>query len=390
MTEAKITKKSLSAAQLMLTLACVVVVIAGLKAASSLFIPILLAFFIATVSFPILKFLRDRKIPRFFAVLITVGFDLVVIGGVILSLIASLGQLQNRWESEYLPKIYEKNQEFRDYSKDLLVRFGAEEEEATRRVNQFLSNENLRELLRGVEIKKWWDVSTSVIFGVVTFAGKTFIVTLLTIFMLNEARMFGRRMNSVFAARGPNFHRILSACRDIQKYLGIKTLVSAITGGLAYLLCLSMGVDFPELWGMLAFALNYIPAIGSVVAGIPPVLLALLVKDVQTAVIVAGGYVAINGFLGNFLEPMLLGNRFGISTLVVVISVLFWGWIWGPVGMLLGVPLTMLLKVALDNSTDFRWLAVAISKENRASAADEKIIGESLSDDSAVPDAKSV
>jgi AI-2 transport protein TqsA len=120
------------------------------------------------------------------------------------------------------------------------------------------------------------------------------------------------------------------------------------------------------LWGILAFALNYIPAIGSVIAGIPPVLLSLLVTgDWKHAVIVAGGYLLINGILGNFLEPTLLGRRFGISTLVVVISVIFWGWIWGPIGMLLAVPLTMLVKVAMDNSADFRWIAVAISKEER-------------------------
>lgn len=390
MANTKTIKKNISAIQIIMTMACVVIVIAGLKLASSFFIPLLLAFFIATVSFPILKFLRDKGISRFIAVLVTVLVDFIVIGGVIVSLVASVGQLQNRWESEYSRKLYEKNQELREYSKDTLVRFGVEEEEASRRVNKFLSNDNLRDLLRGIEIKRWWDVSTSVILGVLAFAGNTFIVTLLTIFMLSEAKMFGRRMNSVFSARGPNFHRILSACRDIQKYLGIKTVVSALTGLLAYVLCLSLNVDFPELWGLLAFALNYIPAIGSVIAGIPPVLLALLIKDVQTAVLVAGGYIGINGLLGNFIEPMLLGNRFGISTLVVIISVLFWGWVWGPVGMLLGVPLTMLLKVALDNSNDFRWLAVAISKENAPSVADEKIIADSLAEDSAVEEAKPV
>lgn len=360
----------------MITLACLVVVVAGLKLASSLCIPILLAFFIATVSFPVTRWLRERGVPRFFAVLVTVMVDFVLIGGVIVFLVMTVGQLRSRWQGEYLPMIEKKIGQGREIALDYMVKMGNDPKESERQINEVLSDESMRNALQGVEAQSWWDVSKSVLDFVLGVFGTTFIVVLLTIFMLNEARMFGRRMNSVFAARGPNFHRVLTACKDIQKYLGIKTVVSGLTGLCAYALCFIMQVDFPELWGLLAFALNYIPAIGSVVAGLPPVLLALLMRDVQTALIVAGGYLAINASLGNFLEPMLLGRRFGISTLVVVFSVLFWGWVWGPVGMFLGVPLTMLLKVGLDNSTDFRWLAVAITKEENSTAAEEIIIKE--------------
>ncbi len=372
----EIRNKNSSATQMMITLACLVVVVAGLKLASSLCIPILLAFFIATVSFPVTRWLRERGVPRFFAVLVTVMVDFVLIGGVIVFLVMTVGQLRSRWQGEYLPMIEKKIGQGREIALDYMVKMGNDPKESERQINEVLSDESMRNALQGVEAQSWWDVSKSVLDFVLGVFGTTFIVVLLTIFMLNEARMFGRRMNSVFAARGPNFHRVLTACKDIQKYLGIKTVVSGLTGLCAYALCFIMQVDFPELWGLLAFALNYIPAIGSVVAGLPPVLLALLMRDVQTALIVAGGYLAINASLGNFLEPMLLGRRFGISTLVVVFSVLFWGWVWGPVGMFLGVPLTMLLKVGLDNSTDFRWLAVAITKEENSTAAEEIIIKE--------------
>ena len=155
-------------------------------------------------------------------------------------------------------------------------------------------------------------------------------------------------------------------------------MVSIATGGLAGLLCWAAEVDFPLLWGIFAFALNYIPAIGSIIAGIPPVILALLIHDVKHAVAVACGYLVINGFLGNFMEPALLGRRFGLSTVVIVISVLFWGFIWGPVGMLLAVPLTMLVKVALDNSYELRWLGVAISQgKNQNPEIEKQIIKES-------------
>jgi len=188
---------------------------------------------------------------------------------------------------------------------------------------------------------------------------------ILTVFMLSEARMFGRRKNAILEARGPNFDRFMNSSADIQRYLAMKTVVSLATGLLAGFLCWAAGLDFFVLWGIVAFTMNFIPVLGSIIAGIPPVILAFLVNDAASALAVGIGYISINIFLGNFLEPMLMGRRFGLSTLVVIISVLFWGWIWGPVGMLLAVPLTMVVKVMLENSNELRWISVAITKEKR-------------------------
>jgi AI-2 transport protein TqsA len=188
--------------------------------------------------------------------------------------------------------------------------------------------------------------------------------------MLSEARMFGRRVNAVLEARGPNLDRLMNSTADIQRYLAMKTVVSLATGVLAGFLCWAAGLDFYILWGILAFALNFIPVLGSIIAGVPPFIVAFLVDGGPSALAVGVGYISINIFLGNFLEPMLMGRRFGLSTLVVIISVLFWGFIWGPVGMFLAVPLTMVLKVMLDNSDELRWIAVAITKEKPDSILD--------------------
>ena len=120
------------------------------------------------------------------------------------------------------------------------------------------------------------------------------------------------------------------------------------------------------LWGMVAFVLNYIPAIGSIIAAIPPVLIALVQVGMGPwhSLGVAIGYLIINVIFGNVIEPMLLGKRFGVSTLVVILSVIFWRWVWGPVGMFLAVPLTMIVMVMLENSKDFRWVAVAMGKKS--------------------------
>ena len=139
--------------------------------------------------------------------------------------------------------------------------------------------------------------------------------------------MFGRRVNAILEARGPNLDRLMNSTADIQRYLAMKTVVSLATGVLAGFLCWAAGLDFYILWGILAFALNFIPVLGSIIAGVPPFIVAFLVDGGPSALAVGVGYISINIFLGNFLEPMLMGRRFGLSTLVVIISVLFWGFI---------------------------------------------------------------
>jgi predicted PurR-regulated permease PerM len=143
----------------------------------------------------------------------------------------------------------------------------------------------------------------------------------------------------------------------------VKTLISALTGLLAGIWCYFLDLQYPLLWAILAFLFNYIPAVGSTAASIPPVVEALVQHGTGTALFVAVGYGGINFCLDNFVQPTLLGRRFGISSLVIVLSVIFWGWLWGPLGMFLAVPLTMVFKVLLDNSEEFRWVSIAMAKK---------------------------
>lgn len=355
---------------MLLMLGAVVIVVAGLKAAQGFFLPVLLAFFVATVSFPITNALRKRRVPRSIAVLLTVLIDFAFIAGVILLGITLVGDLQRKWDEKYAAQF---SDQIRQGSESLAVKLdelGVEDAKDKIR----LAVENNIANLQDIRFEKIWDVSTGLLGQVVGFFGTAFVVLVLTIFMLSEARMFGRRLEAISLARGPDLERMVKATRDIQRFLAIKTAVSLVTGILAGFLCWAAGLDFYLLWGILAFALNYIPVIGSLIAGVPPMILALLTAGLPNAVLVAGGYLLINNFLGSFVEPMLVGRRFGISTLVVVLSVLFWGWVWGPLGMLLAVPLTMVLKVVLDGSEEFRWIGVAISAEQSGNNAELELL----------------
>lgn len=362
----------------LLILATLVIVIAGLKAAERFFVPFLLALFIATVSFPITAWLRRHKVPRFFAVITTVLVDFAFLAGVVLIGVTLIGELQEKWESKYQAQSTQKLAQTEDWAVATIVKWSnVPEEEARRNVRAYVT-EDLTKQLSNIKVEDIVGLGTNVVGRVTAFLGAAFIVVLFTVFMLMEARMFGRRLSLIAEARGPNFERMLHAGKDIQRFLGIKTVVSLATGFLAGFLCWAAGLDFFILWGILAWALNYIPVMGSIVAGIPPTILTLVLMGWPSALAVGVGYVAINTFLGNFIEPMMMGRRFGISTLVVIISVMFWGWVWGPVGMFLAVPIMMMLKVILENSYEFRWIAVAISKEKGELADDEKELKEAV------------
>ncbi len=360
----------IKAGKALFMLAALIVVIAGLKTAQTFFLPILIAAFVATISFPLLNFLQNKRIPSPLAVILTVAVDFVFLAALAVLAVTLIGDLQEKWNSKYSAEF---SSQIRDVSISLaetLKDYGVAD--AQKKIDEAVNNNLVN--LQNIRFEKIWDFGTNILEHVVGFFGAFILILILLIFMLSEARMFGRRLDAISLARGPNLAKMLNATKDIQRFLAIKTAVSLATGLLAGLLCWAVGLDFYILWGILAFFLNFIPVIGSIVAGVPPTVLALLVSGFSDALLVAGGYLLINNFLGNFLEPMLVGRRFGISTLVVVISVVFWGWLWGPIGMLLAVPLTMVLKVILENSDEFRWIGVAISSEQAPGAAEKKLL----------------
>ena len=147
---------------------------------------------------------------------------------------------------------------------------------------------------------------------------------------------------------------------SIRRYLGIKTLTSMATGFLAYGALMMLGVKFAPLWALVAFLLNFVPAVGSVIAAIPPVALALVDNSGETASFVALCYIGINISIGNFVEPRVMGDGIGLSPLIVVSSLVFWGWVLGPVGMVLAVPLTVILRITLDSQPSTQWVAILL------------------------------
>ena len=188
--------------------------------------------------------------------------------------------------------------------------------------------------------------------------------------MLFEAAGLPRKVRAALGDPEADLSRFRATISDIQEYLSLKTWISVGTGFLAWLTCWGVGVDYAVLWGVVAFFLNYIPTLGSIIAALPPVLLALIQYGWTEALIVVAGYTAINTVVGSVLEPKIMGERLGLSGLVVFLSLVFWGYVWGPLGMFLSVPLTMVVKILLEDSDDLRWIAVLLGDGAEAKERD--------------------
>lgn len=218
-------------------------------------------------------------------------------------------------------------------------------------------------------VQEWFDPSVLMNFishlllnfsGVVT---NTFVLCLVVILMLFEAPTAKHKLALVLSqgenveAHERHINRVL---QSVIRYLGVKTVISLLTGGCIWLLLACLNVQYAVLWGMLSFLLNYIPNIGSIIAGVPIIVQALLLNTFPEALGVFVGVITINMLIGNLLEPKMMGKTLGLSTLVVFLSLLFWGWLLGSVGMLLSVPLTMAVKIALESSPTTRHYAALL------------------------------
>jgi len=187
-----------------------------------------------------------------------------------------------------------------------------------------------------------------------SFISQMVLILLIIAFMLLEST--GLREKLARIATPSQIQDLSQAAREVNAYLVAKTVMSLLTGVLVFAWCWWNGVDVPLLWGLLAYLLNYIPTVGQIIAAIPAIALALIQFGPGQALVVATGFGAINLAIGA-IEPRVMGQALGLSDLVVLISMVVWGWLLGPVGALVSAPLTMIIKHSLAHSDDLRWLA---------------------------------
>jgi AI-2 transport protein TqsA len=325
----------------LITAASFVLIVAGMSAAASLINPFLLAVFLATLCSPPLLWLQRRGVPNGLAVTAIV-LGLLIIASLLMVFVGrSLNTL-----AQQIPVYQERLAELTTRILDWLNTQGLD-----------ISKSPLSEYVTPRTLVSVVTYGLSTIRGLFT---NMFLILLTVFFILLEASGFPRKLEAAFPDPERTLGHLKIMTASVNRYMGFKALFSLATGASIWILLTIIGVEFAGTWGLLAFFLNFIPNIGSVIAAIPAILWALVQLGIPSALLTLLAYLAVNVIIGNLLEPRFVGHKLGLSTLVVFLSLIFWGWALGAVGMVLSVPLTMIAKIALATNDDTRWIAVML------------------------------
>ncbi len=333
-----------SASRVLFVLAAFIIVVAGMRAAESLMVTFLLSGFFAIICAPPFLFMQRKGIPAWLSLILVVLF-ISVIQLIFLSIITTS---LNAFSSD-LPSYQQRLQSLIGEAVTMLNAWGVD-----------IPRERLMQHFDPSTIFKLAISTLGNLGGVLS---NSFLIILTVIFMLFEGASLPAKLQKAFGEDSSHMDHVQRFLDNVNQYMTIKVCISLATGLMIYLWLLALGVDYPLLWGLIAFLFNFVPNIGSIIAAVPAMLLALIQLGPAYMLLTGAGYLFANTVMGNVIEPRFMGRGLGLSTLVVFLSLVFWGWVLGPVGMLLSVPLTMLLKIAFESSEDTRWLAIILGPD---------------------------
>lgn len=337
-----------------LMVAALIIIIAGVMCARSIVSLMLMALFISIICAQPISWLEKRKVPHGLAIVIVIlGIMLIFFG---------LGELIGEslaGFSKNAPE-YEKS----------LSEMGSTIFQSLNDKGFNISHDKLMNMLDPGKIINF---TAKVISELGEIMGSTILILFVVLFILLEFNSLSVKAKAIVKIPAESLNYLEKIGKRIRYYLGIKTMACLLTGVLIWVCLAIIGVDYAILWALIAFLLNYIPTIGSIIAGIPAVLFALIQLGFGGALWTIGGYVTVNMFIGNVIEPKMMGKGMGLSTLVVFISLIFWGFVLGTVGMFLSVPLTMTIKIMLEQSEKTRWIAILLgTQEDAQTIVDER------------------
>ncbi len=328
-------------------LAALIIIFAGAIYAKSIIAPFLLALFISIICMQPITWLEKKRIPRWLAIIIVIlGLILFFSGFTFLigrTLTFFLGNV-----SKYEPTITKISNSFIQFLNDKGIN---------------IPKDQISTLIQPAKILEFTSGAAKELLAML---GKTFLIFLIILFILMEFASFSIKAKAITRGSDTSIAYFNTILRNIRHYLAIKTLVCISIGILIYIAMLIIGVDYPILWALIAGLMNYIPNIGSIIATIPAFLFALMQLGLGGALWTLGSFMVIHNVLGNFFEPRIMGKGLGMSTLVVLLSLLFWGFILGPVGMFLAVPFTITIKIILEQNEKTRWLAILLGTQDEA------------------------
>ncbi len=327
--------------------AAIIIILAGMMYASSIVAPFLLALFIAIILSQPVQWLVRKRVPLWLSIV------LVLLGGI--AVFVGMGEIIGSSLSSF-------RQDAPKYAASLNA-MAASFFQWLQEQGFDLNQDQLGEMF---DPGKVISMTAGILGQLGSLMGNTFLVFFIILFILLEDQSFAYKAKVL--TRGPreSLAYLDQIGKSIRHYLSIKTLISIITGILIWVALMIIGVEYAIVWALIAFLLNYIPTIGSILAGIPAVLFALVQVGYGGALWTLGVYIALNTVIGNVVEPKMMGKGLGLSSLVVFLALVFWGFLLGTVGMFLSVPLTMALKIVLEQNEKTRWIAVLLGTQQEA------------------------
>jgi len=325
-----------------LVMAAVMIVLAGIKLSSAILVPFLLSLFLATILSPIFLWLKKLGLGNI--------FPLIIIVVLLLLVITSLAILVGNSVQDFTQNVpfYE-------------IKLKSDLSALLETINSWglhIPKEDILNLFQTDSLMRYIATTLKSLGSLVT---NSFMIIITIIFMLLEISQFAFKLNQT---NSNSLKQLTEISDNIKHYILLKALTSAVTGIIITIILEITGIHYAILWGLLAFILNFIPNIGSIIAAVPAVLMAIIQYDFTTATMIIIAYLVVNILIGSIIEPKILGKGLGLSALIVFLSLIFWGWLLGPIGMILSVPLTIMIKIALDTKEDTKWIATLLGTGN--------------------------
>ena len=338
---------TLNGLKIVIMLGMLVIILTGIRFAADIIVPFILALFIAVVLNPLVQRMVKLRVPRVLAISILMAIIVMVMVVLLAYLGTSLNEL-----ARTLPQ----------YRSSLVI--------PLKHIEPWLLRSGIGvsvdELVKYIDPNAAMTLVTSLLTQLSNAMSSIFLLLLTVVFMLLEVPQLPTKFKHLMTRPVEGMAAIQRAIDSVSHYLVLKTAISIVTGLVVWAMLAALEVRFAFVWGLLAFALNYIPNIGSVLAAIPPIAQMLVFGGLYDALVVLAGYLVINLVFGHILEPRIMGRGLGLSTLVVFLSLIFWGWLLGPVGMLLSVPLTIIVKIALEQTVAGQSIAILLGDVNKA------------------------
>ena len=337
-----------------MNMAAYIIIIAGIMYAQSIVTSLLLALFISIICAKPISWLQKRKVPQVLAIfLVFIGIILgfIVLGELIAGSLSSFSKNQ---------QLYEEN----------LREMGGGFMQIAKKNGINLSFDKVTGLFNP---SKLMGATANVLGQLGGFMSNTLTIIFLVLFLLLEVDSVSIKVKAVVKDTNKSSNYITTIVTSIRHYLSIKTLTSFITGLLVWIALAIIGVDYAILWALIAFLLNYIPTIGSIIAAVPAVIFSLIQLGLGGALATIIVFVAANLIIGNIIEPKMMGKGMGLSTFIVFFSLLFWGFILGTVGMFLSIPLTMAIKIILEQNEQTKSIAIFMGTQGEAQAIIDKV-----------------